>query len=399
MAESLILEPVAQSAAAPTTASALSRVVSVVVVGQVPPPMNGQSLMISEFLAGRYSGLQLEHVPMAFSRSTAEIGAFGIRKFGLLFVTLAKIVRARFRTKAQILYYPPAGANLVPVLRDLFLLILCRWLFRYTVFHFHAAGLHNIYPQLPKPLRFLFRLAYNKPDLAIFTTRSTSAEAALLDARATAIIPCGAHDAGDSLRPCRTAGEIPIILYAGILCDGKGLSTLLDACVILRDRGVPFRLVCLGAFQPAAFRDQVQEFICRRGLEHYVEFPGVVTGEAKSDAFASASIFCFPSHYPAESFGVVLIEAMSFALPIVATEWQGIPEVTGSDGGSRLVPIKQPTALADALQALLLSPETRTRMGQQNRERFLQRFTLSVYRENLHQALLNVASGAPPILE
>ena len=231
MAESLILEPVAQSAAAPTTASAFSPVVSVVVVGQVPPPMNGQSLMISEFLAGTYPGLQLEHVPMAFSRSTAEIGAFGFRKFGLLFVTLASIVRARFRTKAQILYYPPAGANLVPVLRDLFLLIPCRWLFPFTVFHFHAAGLHNIYPRLPKPFRVLFRLAYSKPDLAIFTTRSTSAEAALLDARATAIIPCGARDAGNSLRPDRTADDIPIILYAGILCDGKGLNTLLDACV------------------------------------------------------------------------------------------------------------------------------------------------------------------------
>ena len=299
-------------------------------------------------------------------------------------------MRARFKTKAQILYYPPAGANLVPVLRDFVLLIPCRWLFRYTVFHFHAAGLYKIYPRLPPPLRPLFRLAYGKPDLAIFTTRSTSAEAALLKARATAIIPCGAHDARKSFSPRSTAVATPTILYAGILCEGKGLLTLLHACAILREHEVPFRLVCLGAFQPAAFRSEVDEFIREHGLEHHVEFPGVVTGEAKSNAFASASIFCFPSHYPAESFGVVLIEAMSFALPIVATEWQGIPEVAGDNGGSWLVPIKQPAALAEALEALLLSPETRTRMGQRNRERFLERFTIEAYRENLHQALRNL---------
>jgi glycosyltransferase involved in cell wall biosynthesis len=356
--------------------------------------MNGQALMIREFLDGNYPGLTLEHVPMAFSRSTSEIGTPGIRKLGLLFVTLLRIVRARFKTKAQILYYPPAGANLVPVLRDFVLLIPCRWLFRYTVFHFHAAGLHNLYPRLPAPFRLLFRLAYGKPDLAIFTTRSTSDEAALLNARSVAIIPCGARDASNTFRACKpAASDIPTILYAGILCEGKGLLTLLNACVILRGYGTKFRLVCLGAFLPATFRDQVEDLVRLQGLQDCVEFPGVVTGEAKTNAFASASIFCFPSHYPAESFGVVLIEAMSFALPIVATDWQGIPEVAGPDGGSRIVPIKQPAALADALQALLLSPETRTHMGQVNRERFLNRFTIESYRESLHQALLNVAGA------
>jgi glycosyltransferase involved in cell wall biosynthesis len=393
MAESIVLETSTESVPTATVEpSARTPPISVVVVGQVPPPMNGQSLMIREFLSGTYPALHLEHVPMTFSRSTAEIGAPGIRKFGLLFITLARIVRARFKSSAQILYYPPAGANLVPVLRDFVLLIPCRWLFRYTVFHFHAAGLHNIYPRLPAPLRPLFRLAYGKPDLTIFTTRSTSDEAALLGAGSTAIIPCGTRDAGTTPPARRSVpGEIPTILYAGILCEGKGLLTLLQACVILRENGIPFRLVCLGAFQPAAFGDEVEEFVRLHVLQDCIEFPGVVIGEAKSNAFASASIFCFPSHYPAESFGVVLIEAMSFALPIIATEWQGIPEVAGSDGGSWLVPIKQPAALARALQTLLLSPETRSSMGKLNRERFLRRFTIEIYRENLHQALLKVA--------
>ncbi len=152
------------------------------VVGQVPPPVNGQSLMIQEFLEGSYEGMRLEHVPLRFSRSTAEIGGFDLRKLWVLAQTIVDIVRARFRTGATVLYYPPAGPNLVPVLRDLVLLNATRWLFRKTAFHFHAAGLAAIYPRLPLPLKPLFWSAYNKPDLAIFTTAATSAEATILHA-------------------------------------------------------------------------------------------------------------------------------------------------------------------------------------------------------------------------
>lgn len=393
MAETLTLDPVSEAGS--TAKSDGSSAISVVVVGQVPPPMNGQSLMIREFLNGDYAGLRLEHVPMMFSRSTSEIGSFGFRKLGVLLDTLVRIVRARFKSEATILYYPPAGANLVPMLRDLFLLIPARRIFRYTVFHFHAAGLYDIYPRLPLLLRPLFRLAYEKADLAIFTTELTSAQAVPLKARATAIIPCGVSDAGATLdvEAARTA-DPPTILFAGILCEGKGVMTLLQACRILRDEGIRFRAVCLGAFQAADFQEDVEDFVRREKLEDYVQFPGVVTGEAKSNTFASASIFCFPSHYAAESFGVVLIEAMSFSLPIVATEWQGIPEVTGTGGGSVLVPIKDPAALALALRELLLSPDRRRAMGKLNRERFLSRFTVARYRESLHRSLLRVGECA-----
>jgi glycosyltransferase involved in cell wall biosynthesis len=393
MAETLALNSVSETGS--TAKANASSLISVVVVGQVPPPMNGQSLMIQEFLNGDYPGLRLEHVPMTFSRSTAEIGSFGLRKLGVLFETLAWIVWARFTSKATILYYPPAGANLVPILRDLFLLIPARRLFRHTVFHFHAAGLHDIYSQLPLLLRPLFRLAYENADLAIFTTELTSAQGISLKARATAIVPCGISDDGATLdvEAARTA-DPPTILFAGILCEGKGVMTLLQACRILRDQGMRFRAVCLGAFQGADFQEDVEDFVRREKLEDYVGFPGVVTGEAKSNAFASASIFCFPSHYAAESFGVVLIEAMSFSLPIVATEWQGIPEVTGTGGGSLLVPIKDSVALALALRRLLLAPDQRRAMGKLNRERFLSRFTVARYRESLHRSLLRVGEGA-----
>jgi glycosyltransferase involved in cell wall biosynthesis len=345
-------------------------------------------MMIQEFLQGSYEDLRLEHVPLRFSRSTAEIGGFDLRKLWVLAHTIVDVVRARFRTGATVLYYPPAGPNLVPVLRDLVLLNATRWLFKKTAFHFHAAGLASIYPRLPPPLKPLFWMAYNKPDLAIFTTDATSAEAKILHADARSIVPCGIHDeaAQDGPRDLANCGAVPTILFAGILCEGKGLMTLLRACDLLHRSGAKFRVVCIGAFESQEFRQQTEAFVRAANLSSFVEFRGVVTGSAKVELFRSVDIFCFPSHYASESFGVVLIEAMSFSLPIVATRWRGIPEVTGEEG-SFLVEVRDPEALATALGELLRSPDLRASMGRTNRQRFLDRFTMQTYRNGMSTAL------------
>lgn len=357
----------------------------ILVVGQVPPPINGQSVMIAQFLDGDYSELELVHVPLRFSRGTDEVGKFGFRKIGVLFQTLVAIIQARLVSGATVLYYPPAGPHLVPILRDLFLLLSLRWLFQDTVFHFHAASLCSIYPRLSMPLRWLFLRAYGYPSLAIYTTNATAESGSLLHPAAVAIVPCGVPD---RVVAPNSADEhqIPNILFAGILCEGKGVRVLLEACALLKAAGELFNLVCIGEFESLHFELEVQSFLYQNNLQDCVTFPGILRGCEKAYAFASASIFCFPSHYPSESFGVVLIEAMSYELPIIATQWQGIPEVTGS-GGAVLVPVKDVSALAEALRLLLNAPDFRRRMGSFNRSRYLSLYTAEIYRTNMAAAL------------
>ncbi len=377
--------------AIPSTHAPSSPIRSVIVMGQVPPPMNGQSLMIQEFLAGTYPGLALVHVPMQFSATTSEIGVAGVGKVLKLVDLIRTLYRTQCSTRAEILYYPPAGPNLVPVLRDIVILIICRRWFRQTVFHFHAAGLAEILPRLPWPLRKLFHLAYDRPDLAIFTTEATAHEAEVLHARSKAIVPCGTRDHSlDLERNPTSQSPCPTILFAGILCEGKGLKTLLAACSLLHQRGIPFRLVCIGSFESQAFQAEVEAMLKTSGIASLVDLPGTVTGEAKTRRFQQADIFCFPSHYTSESFGVVLIEAMSFSLPIVATRWRGIPEVTG-EAGTFLVDIQSPEQLADRLRQLIESEDLRHTMGERNRSRYLERFTIEAYRDGMFQAIKSLA--------
>ena len=364
---------------------------NVLLVGQTPPPVNGQTTMIQELLDGKYQGIRLHHVRMTFSRTIGEVGTFQVRKMLMLLTTWAQIVAARWKSRASILYFPPAGPTLIPVIRDIFLLTTTRWMFRFTVFHFHAAGLHEIYPQLPRILRPLYNLAYRNADLAIFTAKSSSAAGVALGAKAISIVPNGIPDTAPdeiSFRTLKT--ECPSILFMGILCEGKGLLTLIEACALLRKAGISFRVVCAGTFDVGTSRKDVDELLAKHGLTQHFEFPGVIRGAAKRQAFIDADIFCFPSHYFAESSPVVLIEAMSFHLPIVTTNWRGIPDMVGSSGGAFLVEPKQPELVAEALALLLKDPELRTNMGRKNRAWFCDHGTIERHREQIELALLSL---------
>ena len=368
---------------------------TVLFVGQLPPPVNGQTVMIQTLLDGEYNGIRLHHVGMDFSRAIAEVGTFRARKLLVLLTLLVKIVLERWKSHANVLYYPPAGPTLIPVMRDIVLLIGTRWMFQYTVFHFHAGGLSEIYPRLPKILKWLYKLAYQNADLAIFTTQRTSSIADSLLAKSVAVIPYGIYDTPGRQNPGRRGinGKVLCILFMGILSEGKGLLTLIDACYLLQKSGVSFRVVCAGAFESQVFRKQVEERLQAYGLKDVIRFAGVITGEEKWKAFKDADVFCFPSHYYAESFGVVLIEAMSFGLPIVATRWRGIPDVVGGSGGAFIVEPKSPELVAQHLKSLLSDEELRVSMGRKNRAWFCDHYTVEKYREAFESALLKLQTS------
>ena len=367
---------------------------NVLLVGQLPPPVNGQTVMIKAFLEGSYQRIQLHPVPMSFSRTIDEVGRFKLRKLTLLFSTWLDIVVGRCRSRANILYYPPCGPMFIPVLRDMFLLIGTRWMFRYTVFHFHAAGLTEIYPRLPKILKPLFNLAYRRADLAIFTAASRASMGDELGAKIVKAVPNGIPDfaAGETPDRRRRTSSTVSILFMGILCEGKGLVTLIEACAQLLKRGLNFHVVCGGAWEAASFRKEIETLIENKGLKDRFSFPGVIRGDEKLKAFQDADIFCFPSHYSAESSPLVLTEAMSFELPIVATNWRGIPDVVGETGGALLVDTKRPDLVAQSLEELMLDPEKRIKMGKLNRAWFCQHGTLEKFRQNMEAAIVEVVA-------
>lgn len=350
----------------------------IVVVGQTPPPFGGQAIMIEKILAGKYQDVRLYHVRMAFSKEMDEIGKASLYKVVHLFEIIIRILFYRIFRNADVLYYPPAGPDKVPVFRDIAILLSTRWMFRKVIFHFHAGGVSSLNFG-SGVLRNLFQWAYYRPDIAILLSELNPPDGKNLLAAQEFVVPYGIEDNGQDKLAGNTADQGGKILFVGIIKESKGVLVLLDACRILRERGLDFSLQLMGKFESADFEGRVKGMVKSYHLETQVSFLGVLTGTTKFNVFRECDVFCFPTFFESETFGVVLLEAMQFSLPVVSTVWRGIPSIVQDGENGFLVSPQNSRILAEKLEYLILQPSLRVKMGTSGRKIFLDKFTISKF--------------------
>ena len=173
-----------------------------------------------------------------------------------------------------------------------------------------------------------------------------------------------------------------IIGMACRLTEQKGVPYALDAFAQIAETNPNTYLVIAG---DGELRDQLQDKAFKLHLEDRVIFLG--WREDMLDVMAAYDIFLLPSLW--EGFGLVFLEAMSKRLPIVATNVSAIPEVVKHQETGLLVPPKDSTAIASAIQSLLDDRTVRLHMGLLGEARLEQHFnaermaeeTIAVYQQ------------------
>ncbi len=371
--------------------------VRVLVVGQTPPPFLGQPIMLQKLLDSKVEDVEFHHVGIRLSTDANEVGRFRWSKVLTLIPIVAQIVWARLRG-VKILYYPPAGPNKVTIFRDFAILLPTRWMFAKTIFHFHASGLSEIYERLPGWQRFLFRRAYYGADAGIRLSPLTPDDARQLRVRREYVVANGIEDpcpAGPVFDATAISPQRPLrVLFVAMLRESKGLLVLIEATAQLVARGVPVAVEIMGQFISPDFAEQVHARVKELGLENHVTFLGLLTGDAKFAAYARADVFSMPTFYESEAFPVVLLEAMAYGLPIVATRWRGIPSIVDDEVTGFLVTPRDPEPVADRLQSLADDASLREQLGRTARHKFLNEFVWATHLANMRQVFLDTAGIA-----
>ena len=176
--------------------------------------------------------------------------------------------------------------------------------------------------------------------------------------------------------------DSPVVGNIAALTDHKDHLTLIEAAGIVLKRRNDVRFVIAGEGE---CRPILEQRLHTTALDDKVLLLGF---RDDIDVLLPAfTIFCLSSHM--EGLGTSLLDAMAFGLPIVATKAGGIPEAVEDGVTGRVVPVRDPHRLAEALLDLLENPERRSAMGKAGRASFEQRFvvdrmvesTLGVYRE------------------
>ncbi|MFN5997765.1 MAG: glycosyltransferase [Paracoccaceae bacterium] len=184
------------------------------------------------------------------------------------------------------------------------------------------------------------------------------------------------------------------ILAVGRLVEKKGFAVLVDACAILRDRGLEFdcRIIGDGPLQGA-----LQSQIAGLDLAGRVTLTGPMPQEQLAVELGTAAIATLPCVITADGdrdgLPTVLLEAMGKGIPVVTTTVTGGPEIVAEDETGLLCPPGDPVALADALETLLTDPHRARAMGAAGRRRAEQLFDLAT---NVSQLTDHFARMSPP---
>jgi glycosyltransferase involved in cell wall biosynthesis len=152
--------------------------------------------------------------------------------------------------------------------------------------------------------------------------------------------------------------------------------------------GLRFHLTVAGEFPRDDDRAEFEARISRPDLAGAVEYAGFVAGETKNALLERSDCLCFPIYYHAESFGLVVVEAMAAGMTVVTTRWRAIPELLSSEYPG-LVPVRSPEAVAQGRLRALDRDD-----AQSLRHHFILRFTEQQHVESLQRALLLTAEAA-----
>jgi glycosyltransferase involved in cell wall biosynthesis len=193
-----------------------------------------------------------------------------------------------------------------------------------------------------------------------------------------------------------------IILFVGNLDRAhyfKGVDYLLDAFVILRKRlgveqikneqGGKVRLLMVGSGDLLLdYKNKAKAL----GLADKAIFAGFISDEDLPKYYNLADIFVLPSIDQSEAFGMVAIEAMASAKPVVASDLPGVRSVVGDNATGLLAHTKNEGDLANRLSSLLADDALRQRMGEAGRKKVEEKYSWKGIGEKLESIFKSLVS-------
>lgn len=186
-----------------------------------------------------------------------------------------------------------------------------------------------------------------------------------------AVVPYGL-DA--SFYPAPPAPVPKRILYVGTIDPHKGIAYLAEAARLLKQQGYDYEFRAIG---PTSRADLINH-PAFAGLNYL----GQVPRDEVKEEFARADLFVFPTL--TDGFGIVLLEALFAALPIVSTPCCGDVVTDGVNG--RVVASHHGKALAEAIREIVEDRATRERMSKAARA-LREKFTLAAYGSRLLESI------------
>lgn len=357
----------------------------------LPPPVHGAALM------GNYvknsdtinNNFECRFISLSTAKTFHSIGKLGIKKMFFFFQLLLSAIKALVKKNYDICYVTISNGR--AFYKDFFVIAVLKIFRKKILLHFHNKGVAEA-TQANKINRYLYQFVLGGKKTRVILLSPFLYYDVRQYVEPSRIYYCAngiPNNPGYLFAAKKIAGPVRLLFLSNMM-EAKGVFVLLAACAQLKKQNIAFECHFVGDWY-----DITETFfhhkVAALNLSGVVFAYGKKYGPEKNSFYQQSDIFVFPSLH--EAFGLVLLEAMQFELPVVASDEGGMPGIVLDNETGYIVVKNDPGQLACKLLSLIRNPALRKTMGLAGKKRFEENFTLNKFEERL-TTIINEFSGA-----
>lgn len=353
----------------------------------MPPPVHGaavvgQQIYESELIRNSFD---CSYINVSTSASLDDVGRFSLKKIARTLTFYRKVLKEVRKEQPDLVYFTPSTSGFA-YYRDVLTIRLLRGKKLNIVLHLHNKPT-NVF--LHKWYNHCFWQRFFNGISAVFLGNALAQQFEEFTPLCKHVFICfnGMPDTVESTRKNGNGVSRPFtFLFLSNMIETKGVYVLLDACAMLKRKGYDFRCDFVGQWFDVT-KDAFDAKCIQLDVTDCAQAHGAKYGTDKDVFIQQSDALVFPTFYPAETFGLVILEAMQYSLPVISTNEASIPDIIEDGKTGWIVEKQNASALADKMEWLVNHPQESRIMGQMGKNRYDQMFTLDMFEQRLMEIL------------
>ena len=354
---------------------------------QLPPPVHGVSTM-NEIILDHLQNqgiYDLKVIPLKFAKTFNELRKISFLKLFRFVKIYFQIIHVLNFFKPELVYFSfmPVGLGFI---RDYFYLKIIKRYSIKIVLHLHNRGISKNSKNLV--YKNLYQSAFQNITLVHVSDTLIDDELKNLKLKncKRIVIPNTCRLFSERVRNSNKKTTTDV-LYCSNIFPEKGYRIALEAMKILSSEQRSIRLMLCGQPFRKRYEKEINRFIRKNDLMGTVIYKGPVFGEEKERIFNESDIFIFPSYFNEECFPLVILEAMSAGIPIIATRIGGIPEIIEDRISGLLINSNNVDQLAEKIKFLAMNKRISAELAKNVKNRYQVKYNRDKFEERLDKLI------------
>lgn len=358
----------------------------------LPPPHYG-SAMSSEMcleILKKSAKFKLENIKLNYSKEMSDVGKINLDKIKGIFRVKKQIKKSLKKFKPSLVYFVPATSGL-GLMRDcLFTRKIKKTIGKEKiVFHVRSRTIKN------RVNNFFYKKMFSGGRAIVLGEQLKKDVSDFIKEKEISVLPNAIKNEiteknfNNIMEQRKKEKQYINLLFLSNMAESKGWFKLLQSCNILKKKKIKFKCNFIGSFPSKKEKLKFFNYIKNNNLSESINYFGRKTGKEKNKVLENSDILVFPTEYPLETFGRVVIEGMMFGLPVIANGIATIPTTIQHNKTGFVLKENDGKEIANYIEKLYNNKKLRISMGKQGRGRFLENYSLDKYKDKFLRALDN----------